>query len=72
MKKFIIDRIEEDSVVLECENGSFVTLERKALPKRIKDGDVLYFNEGSYFLNADKTEQRKRRIADLMKDVFSE
>lgn len=72
MKKFIIDRIEEDSVVLECENGTFVTLERKALPKKIKDGDALYFNEGSYFLDAAETERRKQKMADLMKDLFTE
>ena len=72
MKRFVIDRIEENCVVLECENGSHVTIERKSLPKRIKDGDVLFFGEGSYFLDEKETEQRRRRIADLMKDVFAE
>ena len=57
MKRFVIERIEENCVVLECENGSHVTIERKSLPKRIKDGDVLFFGEGSYFLDEKETEQ---------------
>ena len=41
MKKFIVDRIEGDKAVLECENGDMVNLELKALPKNIKEGDVI-------------------------------
>ncbi len=53
MKKFIVDRIEGDKAVLECENGDMVNLELKALPKNIKEGDVINFQENSYFLNSD-------------------
>ena len=55
MKKFIVDRIEGDKAVLECENGDMVNLELKALPKNIKEGDVINFQENSYFLNSDET-----------------
>ena len=51
MKRFTVDRIEEDKAVLECENGECVTLEVKSLPKNIKEGDVLCFEENSYFLD---------------------
>ena len=67
MKKFIVDRIEGDKAVLECENGDMVNLELKALPKNIKEGDVINFQENSYFLNSDETKARKEKIKNLMK-----
>lgn len=70
MKKFIIDRLEDSKAVLECENGDIVTLEKTSLPKNVKEGDVLFFEEGSYFLNADETEQRRQKIKNLMNSLF--
>ncbi|MGN0490452.1 DUF3006 domain-containing protein [Ruminococcus sp.] len=70
MKKFTVDRIEEDKAVLECENGDCVTLEVKSLPKNIKEGDVLCFEENSYFLDKDETEKRKQKIKSLMDSLF--
>ena len=66
MKKFIVDRIEGDKAVLECENGDMVNLELKALPKNIKEGDVINFQENSYFLNSDETKARKEKIKNLI------
>ena len=70
MKKFIIDRLDDSKAVLECENGDIVTLEKTSLPKNVKEGDVLFFEEGSYFLNADETEQRRQKIKNLMNSLF--
>ena len=70
MKKFTIDRFEESKAVLECENGDIVTLDITSLPKKVKEGDVLFFEEGSYFLNADETEQRRQKIKNLMNSLF--
>lgn len=70
MRKFTIDRIEDSKAVLECENGDCVSLDLASLPKRIKEGDVLYFEEGSYFLDKEETEQRKRKIKSLMDSLF--
>mgnify|MGYP003318288555 CR=1 FL=1 len=67
MKKFIVDRIEGDKAVLECENGDMVNLELKALPKNIKEGDVI-----SYFLNSDETKARKEKIKNLMNSLFED
>ena len=76
MKRFIVDRIEGDRLVLECENGEHVNLELSSLPKhtaqRLKEGDVLRFEENSCFLDEAETENRRSRIALLMKDVFSD
>ena len=58
MKKFIVDRIEGDKAVLECENGDMVNLELKALPKNIKEGD--------------ETKARKEKIKNLMNSLFED
>ena len=70
MKRFTGDRIEEDKAVLECENGECVTLEVKSLPKNIKEGDVLCFEENSYFLDKEETEKRRQKIKSLMDSLF--
>ena len=70
MKKFTVDRIEGTKAVLECENGDFVSLEITSLPKNIKEGDILNFEEGSCFLNAAETENRKEKINKLMSSLF--
>lgn len=70
MKKFIVDRIENGKAVLECENGEFVNLDLKSLPKNIKDGDVLNFKGGSCFFNAEETERRSKKIKKLMEQLF--
>lgn len=72
MKKFTIDRIEEDKAVLECENGDIVSIDLTSLPKKIKEGDILYFEEGSCFLNEAETEQRKKKIESIMNLLFEE
>ncbi len=76
MKKFTVDRIEEGKAVLECENGDMVNLDLSVLPKnvrkRLKDGDILNFEENSYFLNKQETQERKRRIEKLMSEVFED
>lgn len=72
MKKFTVDRIEENKTVLECENGKFVSIETKSLPKNVKEGDILRFEENSYFLDKSETEKRKKQIKDLMNSLFEE
>ena len=72
MKKFIVDRIEGDKAVLECENGNMVNLELKALPKNIKEGDVIYFQDNFYFLYSDKKKARKEKIKNLMNSLFED
>lgn len=70
MKSFILDRIECDKAVLECEDGKFVTLDIKSLPKNLSEGDALYFEKGSYFLDKTETERSKEKIKGLMDSLF--
>lgn len=72
MKRFTVDRIEGGKVILECENGSTAVFDRSALPKNIKEGDVLRFDNGSCYLNAEETERRRQKIQKLMSSVFED
>ncbi len=63
--KWIIDRIENDIAVCELENGELLDVKISALPKGIKEGDVIK-------LSVDETEanERKERIDKLMNSLF--
>ena len=72
MKRFTVDRFEGDKAVLECENGDMAVLERSALPKNIKEGDILNFEAGSCYLNKEETERRSNRIKKLMESLLED
>lgn len=63
--KWIIDRIENNIAVCELENGETLDVKISALPKGIKEGDVIK-------LSVDETEtnERKERIDKLMNSLF--
>lgn len=63
--KWIIDRIENNIAVCELENGEMLDVKISALPKEIKEGDVIN-------LSVDETEtnKRKERIDKLMNSLF--
>lgn len=63
--KWIIDRIENNIAVCELENGEMLDVKISALPKGIKEGDVIK-------LSVDETEtnERKERIDKLMNSLF--
>ena len=72
MKRFIVDRIEGDRAVLECENGDMVSMELTSLPQNLREGDVIRFSADSCFLNEEETERRRQKIRKLMGKVFEE
>lgn len=72
MKRFTVDRFEGDKAVLECENGAFAVFDRTSLPKNIKEGDVLRFEAGSCYLNAEETDRRRQKMQRLMRSLFDE
>ena len=76
MKKFTVDRIEGNKVVLVGDNGVSVNLDLSSIPKntrkKLKDGDVLRFEDNSCFLDRRETADRKKRIEALMREVFKD
>ncbi|MBR1482537.1 MAG: DUF3006 domain-containing protein [Ruminococcus sp.] len=72
MKKFTVDRFEGAFAVLECENGSFVEMERSALPKNLREGDIIRFDANSCFLSEDETVRRRQKMQTLMEKLFTD
>lgn len=65
--KWIIDRIENNIAVCELENGEMLDVKISALPKLIKEGDVI-----KLFVDETETNERKERIDKLMNSLFKD
>ena len=54
--RYIVDRIEDDKVVLEGRvNKRKKIVDRSLLPSEIKDGDILSYKKQTYFLLTEET-----------------
>ena len=61
--KYIIDRVEDNIVVCEnLETKEMIELDKSLLPKNIKDGNVLLFENNKYKLDLNEEELRRQRI----------
>lgn len=69
MKKYIVDRFEEDFVVLEKETGGSINIKRELLP-HVQRGDVLTEENGVFLIDEQETLERKRRISEKMNKLF--
>lgn len=65
--KVIIDRFEGDYAVVELNDRSTVDMPKPLLPKEAKEGDVIEIS-----IDKKETESRKRRIQQLMKDLWED
>ena len=64
--RLIIDRIEEDTAIVELESGELFSLPYALLrPLQAKEGDVFQLN-----IDQEQTAQRRERAAALLKDIF--
>lgn len=70
MKKFTVDRIEGDRAVLECEDGSFVSMELSALPKNLSEGDVIRFDANSCYLSEEESTRRHQKLKKQLEKLF--
>ena len=68
--KYIIDRFEGDFAVCERDDLKFENIDKKKLPKDIKEGDVFFSDGKTYILDISETEKRKREIEELTKDLW--
>lgn len=65
--KWIVDRIENDFAVCETDNGEMTDININALPKGIKEGDVINVS-----VDETETEKRKENIDKLMNSLFKD
>ena len=69
--KYSVDRIEERIAVCEDENGESVSFEIANLPEGIKEGDLFLITDGKTEILHDETAEKKKRMADLQKSIFT-
>ena len=63
MEKYIVDRFEEDFIVLEKETGGSIDIKRELLPDA-EIGDVLTEENGVFLIDEEETLERKKRISE--------
>ncbi|MBU5486373.1 DUF3006 domain-containing protein [Clostridium sp. MSJ-11] len=71
--KGVIDRIEEDYAVVELEEGTMVNLSINIIPPEAKEGDVIIIdNDNNITIDEVETENRRKLIEELTKDLWDE
>ncbi len=69
--KFIIEEIENGVARAEKDDGTFCNIKLIDLPKNVKCGDVLIFENGEYKINTAQTDSRKEKMLSLQQRLFS-
>ena len=69
MEKYIVDRFEEEYLVLEKETGETLDVLKKEIPDA-KKGDVVIFENGKYTVDIEETQVRKKIIAEKLRKLF--
>lgn len=67
----IVDRFEEDKVVLEIEEGTLI-FDRILFPEGIKEGDIVKYTDNKFIVKEKETEERKEYIDNLFKSLIDE
>ena len=70
--RYIVDRIEENYVVLENGKDNVFNVKKSDIIGNIKEGDILYIKDNLYFIDERITELRKKEIDNLMKGLWEE
>jgi len=65
--KIIIDRYEEEFVVVELENKKLINIPKAIIPSDAKEGDVI-----SIEIDVDATNNRKENIHKLMSELWED
>ncbi len=67
--KVTIDRIGENIIICEDENGDMVKVRTSALPEGIKEGDILTEKDGTWTLEEEETKRRRQKIRDKLRGL---
>lgn len=72
-KKFIVDRIEGNSIVLEDEKQGIILIDINLFDTKPSECDVVVeIDDNSFKVNEDATKERKSNINALMKGMWEE
>ena len=67
----IIDRFEEDKVILEIEEG-ILSFDRELFPDDIKEGDIVEYIDNKFIFKEEETKERKKHIDSLFKSLIDD
>lgn len=69
--KYSIEKIENNIAVCENDDGETLKLNLSQLPPNAKEGDILIQSDEGFTLDLDETQARRRKMAELQKNIFS-
>lgn len=72
--KAIIDRFEDNNLaVLELDDqpGNMLTVSISELPSNARQGDVLYYQDGTWIFDEEETTQRQNDINELFNSLLA-
>ena len=67
---FIVEKINENFVILEKEDLSHIKVDINLMPPNLKEGAVLAFNGENYCLDIEGEERIRKRIIRKQRDIF--
>ena len=68
--KYIVDRIEDNIVVLENQDTKeIINIDMSLLPKKIKEGNILIYKNNSYYIDKEAEIKRKKEILEKFKKL---
>ena len=68
--RYVLDRLEGNHAVLECENGKSLIVLRNELPLTAKEGDIIKLVNNIYVVDVKETDDAKNRISEKMKKLL--
>ena len=68
--KYSIDRIEENIAVCEDDDGNVLKLSVDDLPPEIREGDIIEKTESGFIIDADETQLRRKKMAEMQRNIF--
>lgn len=68
--EYTVDRFEDIYAVCVDRNGKVFNIKKEDIAGEAKEGDVVIFSNGKYYINKLKTEERKKYIKNLTKDLW--
>ena len=68
--KYIVDRIEDNIVVLENQDTKeIINIDMSLLPKKIKEGNILIYKNNSYYIDKEAEIKRRKEILEKFKKL---
>lgn len=68
--KYIVDRVEENFIVCEDENGKIINIEKHKEADNVKEGDVISIKDNKIFIDITETKKLKMEVEKLTKDLW--